>query len=107
MCPLVMRARLRAVPGAGVRRSGAFVAPLPIQLAGGSGDRQQRAGCRTTLSRLGPAGRRAASGSSRCSGLTGQQTGRPYSASLRWTMASYSCSYVIGGSGIGCARSAR
>jgi len=44
---------------------------------------------------------------SRCSGLTGQQAGRPYSASLRWTMASYSCSYVIGGSGIGCARSAR
>jgi hypothetical protein len=29
MCPPVMRARLRAVPGAGVRRSGAFVAPLP------------------------------------------------------------------------------
>jgi hypothetical protein len=55
----------------------------------------------------GLAGRRAASGASRCSGLTGQQTGRPYSASLRWTMASYSCSYVIGGSGIGCARSAR
>jgi signal transduction histidine kinase len=32
---------------------------------------------------------------------------RPYSAALRWTMASYSCSCVIGGSGMGCARSAR
>ena len=64
-------------------------------------------GGRTALSRLGPTGRRAASGSSRCSGLTGQQGGCAYSFSLRWTMASYSCSYVIGGSGIGCARSAR
>ena len=66
-----------------------------------------RPGGRTAPSRLGLADRRAASGSSRCSGLTGQQGGHAYSVLLRWTMASYSCSYVIGGSGIGCARSAR